>query len=283
MGRSGGATHFGEKRGISLLALVPKSKAERPRARMQIIPTVIVDRSALFRAGLVHTLIDTRFKVTAQCARLDELDRHAFQSRESLALISLDAPTQEIGSYISNLRKHFDKLRVILLNEKFDDRELNSVIALGADSYMLKGEITLDSLLWSLELVMSGGKVFPHAFMEKLRREWTNRSKTEVTYFHSSDLTEEARDVLPTIGQMQSDVRLSNREKAILRGLMEGASNKLIARELDIAEATVKVHVKSVLRKIRVKNRTQAAMWACSHSGSGDTQHSLSSPAAAGV
>ena len=46
---------------------------------------------------------------------------------------------------------------------------------------------------------------------------------------------------------------------------MRGASNKHIARELQIAEATVKVHVKSVLRKIRVKNRTQAAMWAWSN------------------
>jgi two-component system nitrate/nitrite response regulator NarL len=50
--------------------------------------------------------------------------------------------------------------------------------------------------------------------------------------------------------------------------LTKGASNKHIARELNIAEATVKVHVKSLLRKIRVSNRTQAAMWAIKHVGS---------------
>jgi DNA-binding CsgD family transcriptional regulator len=55
--------------------------------------------------------------------------------------------------------------------------------------------------------------------------------------------------------------RLSNREKMILTQLMQGASNKHIARELNIAEATVKVHVKNLLGKIRVDNRTQAAMW----------------------
>ena len=54
---------------------------------------------------------------------------------------------------------------------------------------------------------------------------------------------------------------LSDRERTILTHLMEGASNKHIARELNIAEATVKVHVKNLLGKIRVKNRTQAAMW----------------------
>src|SRR5204863_8745959 len=55
--------------------------------------------------------------------------------------------------------------------------------------------------------------------------------------------------------------QLSPREKAILRCLIEGDSNKCIARKIDIAEATVKVHVKAILRKIRVHNRTQAAIW----------------------
>jgi len=56
--------------------------------------------------------------------------------------------------------------------------------------------------------------------------------------------------------------RLSDRETQILRLLTTGASNKLIARELGLAEATVKVHIKAILRKARAENRTQAAMWA---------------------
>ena len=54
---------------------------------------------------------------------------------------------------------------------------------------------------------------------------------------------------------------LSPREKSILRCLVNGDSNKCIARKIDITEATVKVHVKAILRKIRVQNRTQAAIW----------------------
>ena len=60
----------------------------------------------------------------------------------------------------------------------------------------------------------------------------------------------------------RSQPRLSPREKIILRCLIEGNSNKCIARKIEIAEATVKVHVKAILRKIRVQNRTQAAIWA---------------------
>jgi two-component system nitrate/nitrite response regulator NarL len=55
--------------------------------------------------------------------------------------------------------------------------------------------------------------------------------------------------------------QLSPREKAILSCLIEGDSNKCVARKINIAEATVKVHVKAILRKIRVQNRTQAAIW----------------------
>src|SRR5207237_6965922 len=55
--------------------------------------------------------------------------------------------------------------------------------------------------------------------------------------------------------------QLSPRETSILRCLVEGDSNKCIARKINIAEATVKVHIKAILRKIRVQNRTQAAIW----------------------
>jgi two-component system nitrate/nitrite response regulator NarL len=59
--------------------------------------------------------------------------------------------------------------------------------------------------------------------------------------------------------------KLSTRESQILNCLTEGAPNKVIARKLDVAEATVKVHIKAILRKIGATNRTQAAMWATAH------------------
>lgn len=64
--------------------------------------------------------------------------------------------------------------------------------------------------------------------------------------------------------------KLSEREAQILDGLVKGHANKVIARTCDITEATVKVHMKSILRKIQVANRTQAAIWALAHRYSGD-------------
>ncbi|MEA2737171.1 MAG: two-component system, NarL family, nitrate/nitrite response regulator NarL, partial [Acetobacteraceae bacterium] len=73
--------------------------------------------------------------------------------------------------------------------------------------------------------------------------------------------------VLEAVVPLSSDfARLSERERLILTHLKVGASNKQIARDLDVAEATVKAHVKSLLRKLRVNNRTQAAMWALNRS-----------------
>jgi two-component system nitrate/nitrite response regulator NarL len=63
---------------------------------------------------------------------------------------------------------------------------------------------------------------------------------------------------------------LSEREAQILNGLVQGHANKVIARSCDISEATVKVHMKSILRKIHVANRTQAAVWALEHGHSAD-------------
>jgi two-component system nitrate/nitrite response regulator NarL len=70
---------------------------------------------------------------------------------------------------------------------------------------------------------------------------------------------------------LQNHPRLSDREAQILDGLVRGHANKVIARSCDITEATVKVHMKSILRKIQVANRTQAAVWALEHGHPADS------------
>ena len=74
---------------------------------------------------------------------------------------------------------------------------------------------------------------------------------------------------------------LSRREMLILRMLMQGASNKVIARNLVITESTVKVHMKAILRKLRLQNRTQAAIWARNNVNEGDWNMRAASAGAA--
>nr|WP_272914659.1 response regulator transcription factor [Aurantiacibacter rhizosphaerae] len=110
----------------------------------------------------------------------------------------------------------------------------------GADGYILKN-ISCESLVNSLQLAACGEKVVPGELVKQLPQ-----------FAHAT------ADQVKAEGEL-SDI-LSEREIATLRCLVMGYPNKVIARRLDIGEATVKVHVKAILRKLNVQNRTQAAI-----------------------
>jgi two-component system nitrate/nitrite response regulator NarL len=100
-----------------------------------------------------------------------------------------------------------------------------------------------------------------------------NGRVAHVGHADGDDDREEVEMVGVTVGtntwvapaEITNGSRLSARQQSILRCLVQGDSNKTIARKMAMAEATVKVHVKAILRKIRVHNRTQAAIWAMSN------------------
>lgn len=69
----------------------------------------------------------------------------------------------------------------------------------------------------------------------------------------------------PSLADDDELASLTNRELDILRCLARGLSNKMIARDLDIAEGTVKVHVKNLLKKLGLRSRVEAAVWAVNH------------------
>ena len=142
-----------------------------------------------------------------------------------------------------------------------DFDELITTIKAGARGWLVKNEITSETLMRAIDVVMLGGLMLPPCLCWKekgtesahvLPGILVNRGHAEVDSSRSS----------MTVPLQNNFRRLSNREQAILRQLTLGFSNKHIARNLDIAEATVKVHIKQLLRKIEADNRTQAAVWA---------------------
>jgi two-component system nitrate/nitrite response regulator NarL len=106
----------------------------------------------------------------------------------------------------------------------------------------------------SVKLVMMGETIFPAAFLSfVLGPDGGHLSEAVPCDEKNQTILAATEDTLAP--------QLSTREKSILRCLTEGHSNKCIARKINITEATVKVHVKAILRKIQVENRTQAAIW----------------------
>jgi two-component system, NarL family, nitrate/nitrite response regulator NarL len=128
-------------------------------------------------------------------------------------------------------------VKIAALTSEADSREIGfeEIAPLNG---ILTYDLSVAAFVQSLLLISSGERVFPH------------------------NLTLGRKSAAPAFEHRSNDVRLSPREKEMISFLVAGHSNKLIARHLDITEATVKVHLKSVLRKIRVENRTQAAIWA---------------------
>jgi two-component system nitrate/nitrite response regulator NarL len=125
------------------------------------------------------------------------------------------------------------------------------------DSFQL--EVRMDEpLSWSTK-----HEALPIA-MDAVQRTWPIANSSAASHLNGQN-----SDTLP-VPALRNRPRLSEREAQILDGLVKGYANKVIARSCEITEATVKVHMKAILRKIQVANRTQAAVWALEHGRSAD-------------
>jgi two-component system nitrate/nitrite response regulator NarL len=128
----------------------------------------------------------------------------------------------------------------------------------------LHHDITADQLIKSLELIVTGEAViYPLSAVCGARTQQAEVAiHTEPVAAETCGRVAERDPSYEGLPRGTIARGLSSRELAILRTLMEGASNKVIARKLVITEATVKVHMKAILRKLSLQNRTQAAIWA---------------------
>lgn len=269
-----------------------QSQCPRPdiacdRKSSRRVPVIIVDQSSLVRAGLVSIFESSGFRVIQNSATLGELSRNAF-SRGKCLVIGLDNNVGAILPQVEALKMEHEELRVVLLVEHLGPEEWFAALNAGVDACLSRSEIASDCLLKIMEMVLTDCVVISQRFTQmKTAEAWlpflTETAlqlnyavdNAEIGEIDSSLREQDARNSETNVvaSLWESDIRLSDRERLILSYLTQGASNKHIARELEIAEATVKVHVKSLLRKIRAKNRTQAAMWAMNNQ-----QGQLSSP-----
>lgn len=231
-------------------------------AGIQPIPTVLVEPNALLREGLKRILAETPYSLVASVANLDEARRIWAGDRvPSLLIVDAVNDHETVCRDIQQLKQDQPAARIVLLVDQYNLQQVLAAFEAGADAYLMKS-VSCEVLVKSLDLVMLGEAVYPSAVLNLVREKANGGAIGMVMH----------KDLEPAEGMEQErpPKGLSVRETVILRCLMEGDSNKLIARKFDITEATVKVHVKAILRKIRAKNRTQAAIWAANHLPSTD-------------
>jgi two-component system nitrate/nitrite response regulator NarL len=218
----------------------------------------VIDRSALFRTGVIDALSKTRFCVRAEHATLAQVPPSAFNGRYRVALVSVEAGSPEIWSRLTRLKLEHGGLRLIVLTENLNRLEMVSAIRAGASGYLLKNEITPATLLQLMDLALIGGVAISRGSTRCLKKNENDSRPLATT-------PQKFGDVLPINGHklMENGIegRLTAREREILHQLTLGATNQNIAEKLGITETIVKLHVKVLLKKLGVANRTQAAMW----------------------
>jgi two-component system, NarL family, nitrate/nitrite response regulator NarL len=209
---------------------------------------VIVERNALVREGLARLLDKSPFRTAALAARLDDLAANLFP-RQTPVLVLIGA-SEDMKADIRTIRyinQQQPTARIVVFTERPDVDQALRAFRAGAHAYL--AEVTgCSALIKSLELVMLGEAIVPFSMLAKILDARRTSYQTG-----TSQVVKNSYNDVPA---------LSAREKCILDCLADGSPNKTIARQIDVAEATVKVHVKAILRKIRVQNRTQAAIWA---------------------
>jgi two-component system nitrate/nitrite response regulator NarL len=219
------------------------------------IATILVGQSTLLREGLARILIPPKFRVIASGPRIDALDADALAQYDLRLLIieSGDNPSLEI-EHIALFKREHPLDRIAILGHRWRAVDIVTAFQMGANVYFAQVTAS-EEFLKAIELVMLGQTILPSELLASVhtrepREEWNLIPPPKT----------EGEQHFPVLHKNGS--QLSARERCILRSITKGASNKMIAREIDISEATVKVHVKAILRKIGAANRTQAAIWA---------------------
>ena len=222
--------------------------------KSQKTETILLCRNALISIGLKHLLEGTCFSVTGLAS--DEAsfsDRYPNTAPDLFIIDGSDNPGHIIDT-ARTLKDRHPEARIALIADGFVLPFVRLARGAGVDGFCLSAG-GREVLIKALELVMLGEAVLPTHLMALL---------LDMAPAGAELGTQDQ----VSIGLELSDPRLrklSTRESQILNCLTEGAPNKVIARKLDVAEATVKVHIKAILRKIGATNRTQAAMWATAH------------------
>jgi two-component system nitrate/nitrite response regulator NarL len=215
------------------------------------VTTLLICRNAALHAGLRHILSGTQFAVADDVVE-PTADVWVLAGGEPVLILLCESLSlNEYLETLERLKAQCPSAWVVVLA---DHLEPNAVVRLceAGLSGLCSPAMLGSTLVKALELVVAGETFLPAAVVLALLEQLSRRSVPDA-------------QAVPTTPAAGLAGRLTDREVRILRCLMQGLSNKAIAYQLGLAEATVKVHIKSILRKVQAANRTQAAMWAQQH------------------
>ncbi|MEY5098265.1 MAG: hypothetical protein RJA36_984 [Pseudomonadota bacterium] len=226
---------------------------------MTPIRLLVVDDHNLFRRGLISLLgQDRRFSIVGEAADAGEAQRSAAALQPDVILLDNHLPGVSGIDAIASLKEAVPAARVVMLTVSENEDDLARGLRSGADGYLLK-TIDTEDLANSIARIWDGDSVISPEMMGKLVG---LLRATPAPAAAGAEPLPSASGAAAPIASDDPIRSLSPREGEILRLIARGAANKVIARELDIAETTVKIHVQHILRKLDLSNRVHAAVYA---------------------
>ncbi|EFM17637.1 Nitrate, nitrite response regulator protein [Pantoea agglomerans 299R] len=201
---------------------------------------LLIDDHPMLRSGLKQLIaLDERLQVVAEAGNgIDGLTLAQLHDPD-LILLDLNMPGLNGLDTLTQLREIALSGRVVVFSVSDNEEDVISALKRGADGYLLK-DMEPEDLLKALHQAAAGQIVLSEAL--------------------TPILVARLREAQP--GQTRDINQLTRREREILQLISDGMTNKAIARKLDISESTVKVHVKYLLKKMNLKSRLEAAVWA---------------------
>jgi two-component system, NarL family, nitrate/nitrite response regulator NarL len=204
------------------------------------VRVLVVDDHPLFRRGVLQLMaIEGGFEVVGEASSGREGIRLALQLQPDLILLDLNMEDMDGTETLQALRAAGCTARVAVLTVSDQEQDLVAALRAGADGYLLK-DTEPEDLLLQLQQIVDGRLILTEGLSEHLARAMRRQ------------------DHPAPAGQP----RFTPREREVLDLIAEGLNNKQIARRLDLSEGTVKVHVKHVLKKLGLRSRLEAALWA---------------------
>jgi len=200
---------------------------------------LLIDDHSLFRAGLCELLKRKNIDVIASVNNGKQGIEKVRELQPDIVLLDIRMPEPNGLEILRLLKSQQQQLSIVMVTTSRDDSDIAKALELGANGYLLK-DMEPDDLIKSLQSIKRGELVIAPELSNALAR--VVQGKQDKT---------QTENILS---------RLTPRENEILHYLAEGGSNKAIARILNISDGTVKLHVKSILRKLDVHSRVEAAV-----------------------
>ena len=208
-------------------------------AENEITKIFVVDDHPLFRKGVVQLLqLNPNFQVIGEAGTFEGAVAGITSKEPDLVLLDLNMKGTSGIEFLSAIKNHDPSIKVVMLTVSDSPNDLLQAIKTGADGYLLK-DLEPEEILENINRAIEGqvvlSPVLTNALVEALKEKKDEPSRS-----------------------LQG---LTEKELMVLKGISQGLSNKLIARELNISDGTVKVHVKHILKKLNFHSRVEAAIW----------------------